>query len=162
MSTTSKPSTECLHMTQVPTTEELRPLPPKSAKPAKSILRQPKNAEPNQARRMSVQDQTVYNSLAGKVDNVDAILDSTNRGLIDTSLDAHKQIVEQLARRVLEDPPRYAIRALYNEFLPCLKKVNDHYHRIAVGATAEHPSLRDCDARLAWATEYVVKINDII
>ena len=144
--------------------DRLRPLPAKSAKPSKSILRRSKEVDPAaQSRRLStVQGQTDYNAVVGRVNNVDAILDSTDQGVIRTGPETQKQIVESLARKVQEDAPRYAVRALYNEFLPCLKKVNDHYHRIAVGATPEHPSLKDCDARLAWATEYVQKTNHII
>ncbi|GAV05742.1 hypothetical protein RvY_15823 [Ramazzottius varieornatus] len=144
--------------------EELRPLPPPSATPVKSILKRSTGTaqEPNQQRRLSVQDQTNFNTLITKVDNLEEVLASTDHGLIDTSLDAHKKIVENVARKVLEDPPIYALRALYQEFVPCLRKINKHYHQIAVGTSAEHPSLKDCDARLKLAEEQLAKMNDLI
>lgn len=143
---------------------ELRPLPPPSATPVKSILKRSTRTaqEPNQQRRLSVQDQTNFNTLITKVDNLEEVLASTDHGLIDTSLEAHKKIVENVARKVLEDPPTYALRALYQEFVPCLRKINKHYHQIAVGTSAEHPSLKDCDARLKLAEEQLAKINDLI
>lgn len=131
----------------------------------RSILKQSSRFDPSayKPRRLStVQDQTRYNALAGKLDNLDDMLTTAEDGLIDTSLETHKQIVQELARRVQEEPPRYAIKVVYNEFLPCLENITKHYHKIAVGASKDHPYLVDCDARLEWAREYVNKLNTLI
>ncbi|XP_055351124.1 uncharacterized protein LOC129597543 [Paramacrobiotus metropolitanus] len=141
--------------------EQTRPEQPPSLK---SILKAPTTRrDTTQPRRMStVQDQTRYNALATKVGNFDDLLAFVDDGLINTSLDTHKQIIQDLARRAAEDPPRYAVQAVYNEFLPCLQKINKHYHRIAVGTAKEHPYLRDCDARLEWAKGYVGQMAELI